>query len=52
MPLYIKIPSEHEMRRVVDGFETKWGFRNVWVPLMAPTFQFQHLKITTQIITI
>ena len=26
MPLYIKIPSEHEMRIIVDRFETKWGF--------------------------
>ena len=44
MPLYIKIPSEHEMRRIVDGFETKWGFPKCLgaidgshIPISAPT---------------
>ena len=42
MPLYIRIPSEPEMRIFVNGFETKWGFPKCLGALMAPIFQFQH----------
>ena len=44
MPLYIKFPSGHEIRRIVYGFETKWGFQQCvsaidgsHIPISVPT---------------
>ena len=45
MPLYIKIPSENEMKKIVGGIETKRGFPQCLdAPSMAIILQFQNLK--------